>query len=227
MSQRFNFTIASVTFNVSQFAGAKLLGFLFLKCYNAYIMEAKKYKCVLVTGPEGSGSRLVARIISQVLGIQEFELYNGIGASYKGKHRVEHFSLPSGPQAIYPDIKTKIENNKGFELYLVLATRDINISGLSRMNQYGKKKRAVAIECLRAQSIISGMLSEPVKSFIWSYETFMFLKRAYLNLLYEFLGVESDFLPELIDGNKKYLKRPKTYWGRKFTRLLSLLQIRP
>jgi hypothetical protein len=29
----------------------------------------------------------------------------------------------------------------------------------------------------------------------------MFLQKVYLNKLYQFLDIESDFIPELIDGN--------------------------
>lgn len=39
------------------------------------------------------------------------------------------------------------------------------------------------------------------KYIIWSYETFMFLREGYLNSLYEFIGVESEFIPNLIDAN--------------------------
>lgn len=189
------------------------------------MIKTEKNKCVIVTGPEHSGSRLVARIISKVLGIQEFDEYSGMGVSYKGRHKVEHISLPSGPKILYPDIKRMIEENQIFDLYFVLATRDINISKLSRMDNYGKRKKDVDIESLKAKSKMSEVLNSKVKYFIWSYETFMFLKKDYLDLLYEFLGVRSDFLPGLKDGNLKYLKRPIAYLGRKVRSLKRKLRI--
>ena len=43
--------------------------------------------------------------------------------------------------------------------------------------------------------------------FIWSYESFMFLGSDYLQNLYQFLGVESDFMPELRDANEGKVKK--------------------
>ena len=152
-------------------ASAKPLGFLLQLCYNSRGMEEKKYKCVLVTGPESSGSRLVARIVSRALGIQDFEQYNGIGTSYKGADLVEHFSLPSGAQAVYPDIKQRAANKKNFDLYFVLATRDINISKLSKMNQYGKNKKAMMRDRMltKRQGRVVGPIRKSGKNWIYVY----------------------------------------------------------
>ena len=182
-------------------------------------MAKTNNKCVLVTGPESSGSRLIARIASEVLNVQRFKDYSGMGTSYRGKNKVEHISLPSGPSIFYPDIDLWINQNKDFDLYFILATRDINISKLSKMNKFARKKREVDKESKRAEEITSRIIKSGIKYFIWSYETFMFLQKDYLDLLYDFLGVESDFMPELKDGNLKYLKRPRTYLGRKIQSL--------
>jgi len=47
------------------------------------------------------------------------------------------------------------------------------------------------------------------KYLLWSYESFMFLKQDYLALLYNFLDVNSDFMPELKDGNVGKVVQPK------------------
>jgi len=48
---------------------------------------------------------------------------------------------------------------------------------------------------------MSSVMRSHQKYLLWSYESFMFLKQDYLTLLYDFLNVDSDFMPELKDGN--------------------------
>lgn len=60
-------------------------------------------------------------------------------------------------------------------------------------------------ESLNAKVIISELLGSEQKCFIFSYESFMFLELEYLRRLYKFLGIESDFIPEIADGNKRRL----------------------
>ena len=50
--------------------------------------------------------------------------------------------------------------------------------------------------------MIEIMQKEPF--FIWSYESFMFLGEPYLKILYQWLGIKSNYMPEINDGNKKY-----------------------
>ena len=160
---------------------------------------------MLVTGPESSGSRLIARTISKALDISEFEEYDGRGVNYKSKHKVHHVSLPSGTNCEYLNIKAWVDANKEFDVYLVIATRDINISNNSKIQVHNKKRKQAERENLFAKMIINDVLKSEINYFIWSYETFMFLKQDYLNNLYEFVGIKSDFMPTLKDGNIKYV----------------------
>jgi len=71
------------------------------------------------------------------------------------------------------------------------------------MARFKKSLEQVREESDRAREMVVDVLRRKGASFIWSYETFMFLGKDYLDLLYEFLEVASDFMPPLEDGNKK------------------------
>lgn len=161
-------------------------------------------KCVFVIGPESSGSKLIAKVCAHVLGIYEFGQWNGTGSCESGEHKVYHRSLPYGDPPKYPDIQEWIEENKSrYELYFILTTRDISISELSRHDRWSRPAELSRQQSLKAKEIMVGVMKSGFNFFIWSYETFIFLDKNYLDLLYRYLGVESDFLPELIDGNRK------------------------
>lgn len=159
-------------------------------------------KCVFVFGPESSGSKLIAKICSHVLDIDRYGDWHGGSWSDHGLHKVYHRSLPYSNPPRFPDIAKLIaENEKDYDLYFILTTRDITISKLSRFQRFAKPYNQSQVESAKAREIITDLLNSDHKCFIWSYETFMFLQQAYLNQLYHFLGVNSDFFPELVDGN--------------------------
>ncbi|MFZ4520872.1 MAG: hypothetical protein ACOYNC_04165 [Bacteroidales bacterium] len=167
-----------------------------------------KNKCVFVIGPESSGSKLIARICSHALGIKQFEDWNGTGWSDNGNHKVLHRSLPYDNPPKFPDIDEWISaNEKEYELYLILTTRDITVSEFSRLKRWGKSSSQSIEETEKARIIMTSVMKREIAFFIWSYETFLFLGKDYLDCLYKFLGINSDFIPELIDGNRgKFLK---------------------
>ena len=165
-----------------------------------------KGKCVFVIGPEGTGSKLIARIISQALDISGFNEWRGNGWCDNGQHKVCHRSLPYQNPPRYPDIEGWIlENKTGYEIFFVLTTRDITLSEISRINRFGKTAMQVHSESETAKTIIKNLINSESQYYIWSYETFMFLGIDYLKLLYGFLGIKSNFCPPLVDGNKKKL----------------------
>lgn len=156
----------------------------------------------MVIGPECSGSKLIARICAHVLGIQTYESFGGHDFINE-KHKVCHRSLPFSIPPQYPNIEDWITRNEtSFELFFILTTRDISISELSRVRRFNKSIKQVRKESDDAKTIMISLLKSQPNCFIWSYETFMFLRMAYLQKLYQFLGVQSDFIPEIIDGNK-------------------------
>lgn len=168
------------------------------------------YKCVFVIGPESSGSKLVAKICSHVLGVEEYGAWDGSAWSDRGEHKVCHRSLPYSDPPQYPDILKWIkENGEKYQLFFVITTRDITISEISRSQRWSKPFAQSDKESQQARQIIASVLDQPLPSFIWSYETFMYLQEIYLKSLYKFLGVDSEFVPTLIDGNiNKILPTP-------------------
>lgn len=163
-----------------------------------------KNKCIYVIGPESSGSILIAKIIAHFLNIAPFSKWNGHGLK-QNKHKIYHRSLPYSKPPEYPNIEKWVKENKNYEQYFVLTTRDITLSEISKIDRFNKDIEQVKKESLKASNIIKDVLKKH-KSFIWSYETFMFLQEDYLKLLLNFLNVEIDniILPiELKDGNKK------------------------
>lgn len=161
-------------------------------------------KCIFIIGPESSGSKLVARICAHVLNIVDFNEWDGSAWCDMGNHKICHRSLPYNIPPQFPDITKWIRDNENdFKIHFVLTTRDITISQLSRSERWSKHQEQTVRESTIAKKIMSQVMQSSFPHIIWSYETFMFLGTAYLQHLYKFLEVKSDFTPELLDGNLK------------------------
>lgn len=159
-------------------------------------------KCVLVVGPESSGSMLIAKACAHALKIAEFGQWNGVGWVGKDDHKLCHRSLPYDTPSQFPDIAQWLSDHEAYEVKFILVTRDITMSELSRFQRWGKPFEQSERESKRAQQIMKEIMKGDQPYFIWSYETFMFLGESYLKDLYAYLGVESDFMPSLVDGNR-------------------------
>lgn len=170
-------------------------------------------KCVFVIGPESTGSKLIAKVASHALGIESFGDWNGSGWSKSDQHILCHRSLPYGKKFLFPDVQEWIRDYQDeYDLYFVLTTRDITISHFSRYQRWKKPVKQSAVESETAQKIMLEVMRSEQPYFIWSYESYMFLGADYLQTLYHFLGVESDFTTELRDANAKKVKRiPKLF----------------
>lgn len=168
-----------------------------------------KNKCVFVIGPESTGSMLVAKICAHVMGIHPYGEWNGVAWSDTGTHKVCHRSLPYGTPPEYPSIEQWVaENASTHELYFILTTRDITISELSRFERWSRPFDQSRAESDTARKIMSEVIDGKHDYLVWSYESFMFLGRGYLDGLYKFLNVESSFCPELIDANRGKVFKP-------------------
>lgn len=166
-------------------------------------------KCVIVIGPESSGSKLAAKICAHVLGVRRFGEWNAAGWCGEAGPRVCHRSLPYGWPPVFPDLPALIEEQgRDCDIRFVLTTRDITLSEISRFRRWGKPPEQARRESLQAREVMAGVLRSDRPFFLWSYETFMFLGKDYLAGLYRFLGVDSDFCPDLADGNAARLLRP-------------------
>ena len=97
-------------------------------------------KHIIVTGPEGSGGALVAKTIAHVLGVCDYDAWDGVDphAVERGKVRVQHTSLPAGRPSQFPDLTGWIEGNAGYSPQFVLTVRDNGISVRSKMRRAEK-----------------------------------------------------------------------------------------
>lgn len=165
-------------------------------------------KCVFVIGPESSGSKLIAKVSSQALGIAQFGQWNGSAWSKSETHKVCHRSLPYEKKVKFPDIDAWINKyQQDHDIYFILTTRDITISQASRYQRWKKPQHQSSKESETAKNMMISVMNKNLPYFIWSYETFMFLGEPYLQTLYEFLDIQSDFCPELMDANAGKVKK--------------------
>lgn len=154
-------------------------------------------KNIIVLGTESSGSTLIAVTIARALGIENYEGRQWSEENEK-EDKVCHNSLPAGKEIKeWPNIDKFALPNRSF----VLCTRDKNCIILAEKSQGIK---AATEQNEKAKKIMTKFL-ETERCFIWSYETFMFLEDAYLKILYNFLGINSTYMPKLKDGNEKYI----------------------
>lgn len=157
---------------------------------------------ILVIGPERTGSMLVAKIIAHVTGVKSFGSWPGGGKVKNDEHEIYHVSLPRNRQnREYPQVNLLIDEST----HVIITTRDNNISIASKQQRFTKFSNHAKQENIIAQNMLQAFLSHE-KVFICSYETLVYYKLYYAKLLYHFLGIESDFIPEIYDGNQKYLK---------------------
>jgi hypothetical protein len=162
-----------------------------------------KGKCVFAIGPESTGSMLVAKVCAHVLDVAPFGEWNGVAWVEGDSHKVCHRSLPYAQPPQFPDINQWIQENRDeFDILFVLTTRDISMSEYSRIERFGKSMQQVQKESERAKSIMIDVMQSGFPFFIWSYETYMYLGLHYAKGLYDFLEVQSDFVPAIKDGNK-------------------------
>jgi glycosyltransferase involved in cell wall biosynthesis len=95
----------------------------------------------------------------------------------------------------------------GYDVYAVLTVRDKTIAVNSKRREHTAGSHDVAEEEMEeATRILTEVLETHPRCFVFSYESLMALGAPYLQSLYRFLGVESDYMPELRDGNIKYVK---------------------
>jgi hypothetical protein len=165
-------------------------------------------KAIFIIGAESTGSTLVSRICGHVLcGAPMAKGEKALWADEQG-NEVWHVSLPSGAAASFPDIDLWIEKYKDtHDIRFILTTRDITLSEYSRRGRFMRRGEAeVKDQSAKARDIMCHAMTLGYPWHIVSYETLMFLGQPYVELIYDFIGVESDFAPSLRDGNLKRLQ---------------------
>lgn len=165
--------------------------------------------CIVIIGPESSGSTLIAKTCAMAIDSNIAKKFNSGDILTLHNHVVIHKSLPEHLPPIFPDIRHIISEYelKNFKVHVILCTRDITISQYSRIRKFLKPKNQTKEESKKARSIMLDIMETHDSWFIWSYETFMFLGELYLQRLYHFLAIESNYYPNITDGNKKSIEK--------------------
>ena len=98
----------------------------------------------------------------------------------------------------------------GYAVYVVLTVRDRTVALRSKCREHTFGNHAMAVEEMdRAIAITNSVLAHHEQCFVCSYESLMTLGAPYLERLYAFLGIHSDYKPVLRDGNTKYIPEHK------------------
>lgn len=159
---------------------------------------------IIVTGPENSGSKLCARIIAHVLGIRDFDKWNGHGLISCGQNSILHRSTPYARNNII-NVKRILKQHE--DLKFIFTSRDKTISRKRLISNRDNYTNKTFNEYLRAnKQIISIVAKARVPYMFWSFETMLLYKELYLQELYKFISVNSTFMPKLYNANRKYIK---------------------
>ena len=147
-------------------------------------------KCVLVIGRESTGSKLIAKIIAHILGVADYGSWEGHDWASENRdgNIVLHQSLPNDKDWI--DVDKFIDDNPGYEYFVVLTTRDKTLAKQSRIETYNNEHVEMDGEGLIAKDIMLSIINSDKNYYVWSYESFMFLGLDYLNPIFKFLGIE-------------------------------------
>lgn len=187
-------------------------------------MNKSARKHIIVTGTESSGGSLVARTIAHAFEVSHFDAWDGMGPNAITNQivKVQHVSLPAGNPAEFPNVREWIvgDDEDGPRVF-VLTVRDNGISIRSKMRRAEGYSGLTFEEAQRDNARAARLLAEISSShrphLFFSYEALIFLGHVYLQDLYRFLGVESEFVPPMIDANARYLKPPLQEGGPRET----------
>lgn len=168
---------------------------------------------IIVTGPECSGSTYIAQILAYCMDLDaSFQGWDGRGqiGALGDPYIVLHRSQPNKTHG-FISLAQFESMFPGYELKFVLCTRDRTVSAMSNLARRGKTAEVQSEEEQRALNIMLDIMNSRHPFYVWSYETFMFLKSAYLKVLFtSFIrpvrAIEIDE-STIIDGNMKFIAR--------------------
>ena len=167
-------------------------------------------KLIIITGYESTGSCFTSQIISFVLGkCHNFGDWDGHGWNgEKGDDLIIlHRSMPHfrKPKRWFDELAAEIDGMDDYEKSYIICTRDLNISKTSRIKRWRGSWAEYQKDDDQASEIFASLIKSQ-KTFIFSLETAIALKDSYYAILYEWLGVQSDFFPPIYDANAPYIK---------------------
>ena len=166
----------------------------------------------IITGPECSGSSFIAQVVAHACGVDSvFQQWDGRGqlGEIGDKIIILHRSQPYGPECDFISLREFEGMYEGYELRFILTTRDRSISAVSNSKRRNRTPELQAEHEQRALTIMREIMASDHRFFVWSYETFMFLRHSYLQQLYlTFVETDTPFYPpdcSIVDANKKYV----------------------
>ena len=168
--------------------------------------------CWIVVGPESSGSVLIAKTLSYAVGhCKKFGDYSGYGYNDEigANNLVLHRSLPyKRPKRFQEDLQSELNVfiNQYNKVNYVLTSRDVNCSIQSKMARFKDTFKEAQSDYLDAAPYFSELVLDQ-NCFIWSYESMNLYKESYFKRLYDFYGINSQFYPDVYDGNERYIRK--------------------
>jgi|688.fasta_scaffold762754_1 hypothetical protein len=174
------------------------------------IMKGKFNNAFVVCGPESSGSVFIAQVLSYAIGVcKYYKEYSGYGCNMDiwGEGLVLHRSIPyQRPKRWQDSLLKEVEGfkEKYQHVNYILTTRYSEVSIRSKMNRFGDDLLSARADLVQALPFFQ-LLASDASTFIWSYETMLLLKDAYFLRLYNHFKIDSDFIPDIYDGNAPYL----------------------
>lgn len=167
-------------------------------------------RLVVITGFESSGSVFLARVVSVVLGkCAKFGDWSGYG--WNGEQGddliIIHRSMPftRNPKKWWSELEQEIEALESYSKEFIVCTRDLNISKLSRLKRFGGTLDKYHDDDRKARGIFFELLARE-RCFVFSLESAIALEGAYYKILFEWLGVSSNFRPNVFDANRPYIR---------------------
>lgn len=127
-------------------------------------------------------------------GLDDTELRNKVASHATGRAFLDPLPLINGLERV------------GYDVRVVLTVRDRTVAINSKCREHTEGDRDLAAaEMDQAVAIMKAVLQQHDKCIVCSYEALMTLGAAYLQEVYAFLDIQSDYQPDFKDGNAKYL----------------------
>jgi len=164
----------------------------------------------VICGPESSGSVFLAKTISFATGHCDFfGQYSGYvyNSNIPCENLVLHRSLPyQRPKNFQDSLVEEISAfcDKYERVNYILTTQDKNCSIQSKIRRFGGSIKEAEEDYIRAASFFERLANND-NCFIWSYESMLLLGKPYFLRMYRFFGINSDFCPEVYDGNTPHI----------------------
>jgi hypothetical protein len=164
----------------------------------------------IICGPESSGSVFLAKTISFATGhCKFFGQYSGYGYNSKipCENFVLHRSLPYRRPKRFQDALLKeiaLFSDKYQRVNYILTTRDKTCSMLSKIRRFGGNTKEAEEDYSIASPFFEKLVNDD-SCFIWNYESMLLLGKPYFYRMYRHFGINSDFAPDIYDGNAQYI----------------------